>query len=141
MYIRTYSELVTLPTFEQRIEYLALNGNVGDITFGSRRVLNQQFYASNKWKATRRKIILRDNDGNDVLDLAHPDMPIWGRVYIHHLNPITIDDLLKDSQKIYDPENLICVSFDTHNSIHYGFSKPEMINYEPRKPNDTCLWR
>ena len=136
--MRTYSELMGLSSFEERFEYLKLTGLVGEITFGGTRVLSQNFYRSKEWKRIRRDIILRDNG----CDLACPDRPIVGNVLIHHLEPITIDDVKSMSGKIVDPENLICVSMLTHNAIHYG-SIDILPNFEftERKPNDTCPWK
>ena len=117
--IRSYSELITLPTFEERFNYLKLNGVVSEQTFGNYRYLNQEFYHSEDWRRIRRQVILRDSDGNNVLDLATPGYPIPGRVYIHHINPIEVRDI-NDIRKLLDIENLVCVSFDTHQAIHYG---------------------
>lgn len=139
--MRTYSELILLPTFEERIKYLQIGGTVGYQTFGSHRYLNQQLYKDSFWKEIRRKAILRDSDGKFVLDLAHQDYPFDGSVYVHHIEPITIEDILKRRSKVFDLENLICCRFKTHQTIHY--SKEEIDNSAPvvRKPNDTCLWR
>lgn len=135
--IRTYSELMSLPTFEERFEYLKLSAKVGNQTFSGHRYLNQEFYRSPEWKSTRNKIIIRD----DANDLADPNYPIQGRVYIHHLNPLTIEDIQNMSRRIFDPENLVCVSFDTHNAIHY--SDADLLRKAPivRTRNDTCPWR
>lgn len=135
---KTYSELIKIPSFEDRFKYLCLDGNVGEATFGGHRYLNQMLYKSPEWKSTRREVILRDNG----CDLAHEDYEIIGSIYIHHLNPITIDDILNRSPCVFDLENLICTSFKTHNAIHYGtddvaFNK-QLIN---RSKNDTCPWR
>lgn len=136
--IRTYSELIKLSTFKERFEYLKLNANVADVTFGGHRYLNQQLYKTPEWRITRREIILRDNG----FDLAHEDYPIGGKIYIHHLNPITIDDILERRRCVFDLENLISTSFDTHNAIHYGCE--EILSgriLTERKRNDTCPWR
>lgn len=140
--MRRYSELIELPTFEERFEYLRLDGEVGAETFGFDRYLNQAFYHSSEWKAIRRMIILRDNDGDSVLDLAHPDYPIAGQVLIHHLNPVSISDIRTDLKKIIDPEFLVAVSKATHNAIHYGDARLlERVKFVTRTQNDTCPWR
>lgn len=136
--IRTYSELIKLPTFEERFEYLKLSASVADPTFSGHRYLNQQLYKSPEWKLTRREIILRDNG----FDLGHEDYPIGGKIYIHHLNPITIDDILERRRCVFDLENLISSSFNTHNAIHYG-SEEILSSRIPieRTKNDTIPWR
>lgn len=132
---KTYSELIKFCTFKERLEYLSMNGTVCDRTFGGHRYLNQRLYESGEWNRIRRMVILRDNG----CDLALSDYPIGGSIYIHHLDPITIDDILRKSKKVFDMENLVCVSFRTHNSIHYG----SQAVFEPavRMLNDTCLWK
>lgn len=137
MSIKTYSELVRLPTFEERFEYLKLKGSVGKDTFGHDRYLNQVFYTSQEWRRLRDEIIIRDNG----CDLGIEGREIGGKVYIHHLNPLGTNDILTHSEYLVNPEYLICVSFETHNAIHYGD-----INLLPRDPierkrNDTCPWR
>ena len=137
--IKTYSELVLLPSFKERYEYLKLQGEVALPTFAGHRWLNQIFYASADWKNFRRRILVRDNG----CDLAHDDYPIRGRVYIHHLEPITLEDLqLKRIDKLLCEENAVCVSFNTHQAIHYGDEKL-IISGAPivRTPGDTCPWR
>lgn len=136
--MRTYSELITIPTFEERFRYLKLEGHVGEETFGFDRYLNQYFYNTPEWKKVRREVILRDN-GND---LAFEDRPIGGTVYIHHMNPIRRDDIVHRSDSILDPENLVCVSRTTHNAIHYG-DEGLLLQSKPtiRTPNDTCPWK
>jgi hypothetical protein len=136
--IKSYSYLITLPTFEDRYEYLQLNGRVGEDTFGHNRYLNQLFYHSPEWRAFRDQIIIRDNG----CDLAIEDRPILDQIYIHHLNPITVKDIEARRSFLMDPENVVCVSFTTHNAIHYG-DESLLINSQPvrRTPNDTCLWR
>lgn len=133
--MRTYSELVSIPSFEDRIRYLQTLNSVGMYTYGGSRSLNQSFYHSSVWRDIRRKVILRD----DGCDLAHPDYPIAGRIYIHHLNPIDVDDIVNFSEALTDLENLVCVSFDTHQMIHYSKDVPEP--YVERKPGDTVPWR
>ncbi len=137
MIIKTYSELITLNTFEERFEYLRLDGSVGIQTFGFDRYLNQLLYNSPEWKRCRRDIILRDNG----CDLALEGYEIYGRILIHHINPIAIDDITNRSPIIFDPENLISTTHNTHNAIHYG--DEELIIKDPinRTRNDTCPWR
>lgn len=137
MSIRTYSQLIRLPAFEDRFEYLKLKGSVGRDTFGHDRYLNQTFYSSMEWRRLRDEIIIRDNG----CDLGIEGRQIGGKVYIHHLNPLGVNDILTHSEYLVNPEYLICVSFETHNAIHYGD-----INLLPRDPierkrNDTCPWR
>lgn len=134
---KTYSELVTFFSYEERLKYLNLSGTVGYQTFGGHRQLNQILYSSKKWKDTRKEVILRD----DGCDLAHKFYPINGRVYIHHINPITIDDILEERPCVFDLENLICCSFKTHNYIHYGINDLHINEPIIRQKNDTCLWR
>lgn len=135
---KTYSELILLPTFEERYEYLKLDGHVGEDTFGFDRYLNQAFYRSTEWKRIRREIIVRDNG----CDLAHPDREIVGPIYIHHINPISMKDLTDQTDYLRDPENLVCVSYNTHQAIHYGstnlLTPTELVE---RRPNDTCPWK
>ncbi len=136
--IRTYSELVLFPTFEQRFEYLRLDGEVGAETFGFDRYLNQAFYNSVEWKRVRDIVIIRDNG----CDMGVDGYGIGGRVLIHHMNPICVDDIRLATQNLLDPEFLICVSHGTHNAIHYGDSELAS-RYIPaeRTPNDTCPWK
>lgn len=136
--IRTYSELITLPTFNERFAYLKLIGQVGKDTFGLDRYLNQVFYRSPAWKRIRDQIIVRDNG----CDLGIEDCPITGKIIIHHMNPLTVKDILKnDMEYMMNPEYLICVSHSTHNAIHYGDEKHLLQDYTPRSPNDTTPWR
>lgn len=137
MSIRTYSELITIPTFEERFEYLRLKGSVGKDTFGYDRYLNQVLYRSPEWKRLRNQIIIRD----DGCDLACDGYDVYGKVLIHHLNPITVEDVLARSRKVFDPDNLVCVSHNTHNAIHYG--DVDLLATGPiiRTKNDTCPWR
>ena len=137
MSIRTYSELITIPTFEERFEYLQLKGSVGKDTFGYDRYLNQVLYRSPEWKRLRNQIIIRDGG----CDLACDGYDIYDKVLIHHLNPITVEDVLARSRKVFDPDNLVCVSHNTHNAIHYG--DVDLLATGPiiRTKNDTCPWR
>lgn len=135
---RSYAELITIPSFEDRFEYLKIKGNVGEATFGSQRYLNQMLYRNPQWKSIRNKVIIRDNG----CDLAHPDYEINGQAaYIHHINPITIDDIVSENPKIFDMNNLITTTFQTHQAIHYGSRDILLLNPIERKPNDTCPWR
>ena len=134
---RRYSELIKIKKFEDRFNYLSLVGIVGETTFGGHRYLNQMLYQSEKWKSTRREVIYRDNG----CDLAHEDHTIHGSIYIHHLNPITIDDILNERPCVFDLENLICTTFRTHNAIHYGSENLLPKGLVKREKNDTCLWR
>lgn len=135
--MRTYSELIQLPTFEERYEYLKTGSLVGDITFGGGRWLNQALYMSPEWKQFRNEIILRDQ----ACDLAMPDYEIHGRIIVHHLNPITKEDIINRNYCVFNPENVVCVSHSTHNAIHYG--DENQLPQKPiiRRPNDTCPWR
>ena len=137
MSIRTYSELITIPTFEERFEYLQLKGSVGKDTFGYDRYLNQVLYRSPEWKRLRNQIIIRDGG----CDLACDGYDIYGKVLIHHLNPITVEDVLARSRKVFDPDNLVCVTHNTHNAIHYGDSDLLVTGVINQKKNDTCPWR
>ena len=137
MSIRTYSELITIPTFEERFEYLQLKGSVGKDTFGYDRYLNQVLYRSPEWKRLRNQIIIRDGG----CDLACDGYDIYGKVLIHHLNPITVEDVLARSRKVFDPDNLVCVSHNTHNAIHYGDMDLLVAGPIIRTKNDTCPWR
>ena len=135
--IRTYRELLSLTTFEDRFEYLKLGGVVGEALFGFERYLNQNFYRSAEWRRIRRDVIIRDNG----CDLACDGYIIYGAVFIHHMNPISRDDLLKRTDLLLNPDYLISVSFTTHQAIHYG--NTDMLPKGPveRLPNDTCPWR
>lgn len=137
MSIKTYSELITIPTFEERFEYLQLKGSVGKDTFGYDRHLNQVLYRSPEWKRLRNQIIIRDCG----CDLACEGYDIHSKVLIHHLNPITVEDVLARSRKVFDPDNLVCVSHNTHNAIHYGGVDLLVTGPIIRTKNDTCPWR
>lgn len=135
--IRTYSELILLPTFEERFKYLKLNGSVGADTFGFDRYLNQQFYRSEEWKRIRGDVILRDNG----CDLGVDGYQIFGRVLIHHLNPIRKEDIQSLSEFLMNPEYLICTTHRTHNALHYGDESLLTTSPVKRFKNDTCPWR
>lgn len=136
--IRTYSELIKLPTFEDRYEYLKLNGKIGEETFGFDRYINQQLYQrSQKWKSVRDKVIIRDNG----CDLSMEGYEIWGKIIIHHMNPITIEDIERESDFVFNPEYLISTSLNTHNAIHYGDENLLIKAPIERTKYDTCPWR
>lgn len=135
--IRRYSELIRLSTFEERFNYLRLIGEVGKDTFGFDRYLNQLFYKSKEWEKIRNDIILRDNGW----DLGIRDLEIPGRIYIHHINPLTKEDILNKTEYLLNPEYLICTSFDTHQAIHYGNTDRLPRGPIIRTKNDTCPWR
>ena len=138
MITRTYSELIRIPTFEERFEYLKLNGIVGESTFGFDRYLNQSLYHQSKeWKQTRAKVIVRDNG----CDLGIEDRKIGYTIIVHHMNPISVEDIENRNPSIFDPEFLICVSIDTHNAIHFGNSDLLVKLPTERRPGDTCPWR
>lgn len=134
--IRTYEELSKCRTFEERFEYLKLNGQVGSDTFGFDRYLNQKFYKSDRWKRIRDIVILRDNG----CDLGVSGYDIYGKVIIHHMNPLNQDDIVNQTDYLLNPNYLICTSHNTHNAIHYGSSELFQTEVE-RRPNDTCPWR
>ncbi len=135
--IRSYSELITLPTFKERYEYLKLGGKVGEETFGFDRYLNQTFYKSDIWKKVRDKVIIRDLG----CDLAMPGYDIPSRILVHHMNPISLQDIVRQSSVLLDPEFLICTSKRTHDAIHYGDSGLLITEPIERTKNDTCPWR
>lgn len=133
---KTYSELMKLPTYYERLEYLRCHGVIGGETFGNDRYFNQTFYQSPEWKRVRRDCISRDNGR----DLGIEGLEIKGRLYVHHLNPISLEDIVNGDPALIDPENLICCSYETHKEIHYG-SKKSHEEYHERTPNDTCPWK
>lgn len=134
---KSYSELILLDTFAERFEYLKLDGKVSSETFGSHRYLNQALYKSPEWKRIRREVIIRDNG----CDLGIEGYDIYGKALIHHINPITIDDIINRNPIVFDMNNLVTTTTDTHNLIHYG--SDVTISTEPtmRTKNDTCPWR
>ena len=137
MNIRSYSELITFETFEERFNYLKLKGEVGKETFGFDRYLNQIFYKDPEWLRVRDKVIVRDNG----CDLGILDREIYSKILVHHMNPITKEDILSKSKYLLDPEYLICTTKNTHDAIHYSDDSiliKELIN---RTKNDTCPWR
>lgn len=137
MNTKTYSELMKLETFIERYRYLRIGGAIGEETFGFDRYLNQVLYKSDEWKRFRNRIILRDNG----CDLACEGYEIVGKILIHHINPITVEDVIRRDPKIFDEENVIATSLNTHNAIHYG--DEGLLATEPivRRPNDTCPWK
>lgn len=135
--IRTYSELITLPTFEERFRYLKLGGKVGEDTFGFDRYLNQVFYRSAKWKEIRDYVIIRDNG----CDLGMEGHEIHQRILVHHMNPITKEDILRESEFLLDPEYVICTIKNTHDAIHYGDESLLITAPIERRKNDTCPWK
>lgn len=170
--MKSYSEMCQLATFEERLAYLQLHGEVGKDTFGPHRWLNQDFYQSREWRQFRDKIIVRDM-GCDLGCKDHPicdswvpggqvignagvsnasnvgckprekngAVPIRARISIHHINPITKEDVINHSEKLLDPENAVCVSAATHKAIHYGTGQNKKMPDGERKPGDTCPWR
>ena len=137
MIIRTYSELIKLSTFEERFQYLKLDGDVGVEIFGFDRYLNQAFYSSDEWKSIRNQVIIRDNG----CDLGIEGREIYKRIIIHHMNPITKEDLLYRTEYLLNPEYMICTMKNTHDAIHYGDENLLFKDPIERKPNDTCPWR
>ena len=134
--IKTYSDLRRFSTLEERFSYLKIGGSVGASTFGFDRYLNQDFYRSQLWKSTRNLVIARDNG----CDLGIPDNEIHDRVYVHHMNPMTPQDIVDFNDDILNPEYLICVRHNTHNAIHYGDENLLPQRYVDRRPGDTNLW-
>lgn len=134
---KTYSELIAIPTYEDRFRYLQLQGAVGKDTFGYDRYLNQVLYNSQEWKRFRNEIIIRDNG----CDLAFEGYDIHGRILVHHINPITVDDVINRNPLVFDPENVICVTHNTHNAIHYGDESLLITAPIERTRNDTCPWK
>lgn len=137
MSIRTYSELITLPTFEERFKYLQLNGQVGESTFGFDRYMNQVFYRSQKWKSIRDFVIIRDCG----CDLGVEGYDIHGKIIIHHMNPLSMRDIETESDFLLNPDFLICTTHNTHNAIHYGDENLLVTAPIERTKNDTCPWR
>lgn len=137
MRTKSYSELQKLKTFEERFNYLKLSGTVGKETFGYDRILNQMLYKSPKWRRTRDKVIIRDNG----CDLGVEGRNIYGRIIVHHINPITVEDILNERPEVYDPEYLISTSDLTHNAIHYSDENILVKDPVERTKNDTCPWK
>lgn len=137
MIIRSYSELITLPTFEERYEYLKLGGTVGKETFGFNRYLNQKLYRDPKWLSVRDRVIIRDSG----CDLGIQGREIYDKIFVHHMNPITIDDIVNMNPDIFNPEFLISVTKNTHDAIHYSDSNILLKDPIERFQNDTCPWK
>lgn len=135
--IRTYSELITIPTFIDRYEYLRIGGRVGEETFGFDRWINQLFYKDDEWLEVRDYVIVRDCG----CDLAMSDREIKSRILVHHMNPIRKEDILRRTKFLLDPEYLICTMKSTHDAIHYGDASKLSLGPVVRTRNDTCLWR
>lgn len=133
---RTYSEMSRLETFEERFDYLSLNGGVGHSTFGHDRFMNQAFYSSSEWKSVRQQVILRDNG----MDLGVMGYPIFDRPVIHHIVPMTPEDFESRNPMMLDLDNLIMTTHDTHNAIHFGTKALLRETYQERTPGDTILW-
>ena len=134
---KSYREMMKIQDFTERYRYLRLFGSVGKATFGGKRYLNQAFYSSDEWRRVRNEVIIRDNG----CDLAFPGREIQGVIYVHHIEPITYEDLVEMSDKVLDLDNLVCNSSETHEAIHYGDEKLLRPDYVPRRPNDTCPWK
>lgn len=137
MKTRYYSELIQIPTFEERFEYLKIGGAIGAATFGSSRYINQWFYTSRLWRSTRDFVIVRDGG----CDLADPDREIYDQIHIHHMNPIDEEDIAQHSEFLLDPEYLICTTRTTHNAIHFGDASLLFQLPVERRPHDTSPWR
>ena len=138
MSIKTYSKLIQIPSYIERYRYLRLGGKAGEITFGNERYLNQVLYKSPDWRSFRRVIIIRDNG----CDMGMDGYDIQGPILIHHINPITVEDVLERNECVFDPENVISVSKKTHNAIHYG--SEDLLRVDEiveRRPGDTIFWR
>lgn len=135
--VRTYSELITIPTFEERYKYLRLRGRVGEETFGFDRWLNQVFYKSKEWLSVRDYVIIRDNG----CDLATPGREIFGKILVHHMNPIRVEDIVRRSDYLLNPEYLISTMKNTHDAIHYGDQNLLYNNPVERSMYDTCPWK
>lgn len=133
--MRTIEDLLSIEDFYDRFEYCKIGGIVGEETFGFKRYLNQILYNSSDWRRARREVIIRD----DGKDLAHKDYPIYDKIYVHHLNPITVNDILDRDPKVFNPMYLVSCSFDTHQQLHYGSMKRSEIIIRSR--NDTCPWK
>lgn len=133
---RSYHELIKYTTFDERFNYLRIGQSVGLETFGSHRKLNQIFYASKEWKDVRQSVIIRDN----CCDLGIEDRPIFSRATVHHIVPLTIDDIINRNPKCLDPDNLITVSYETHQALTYGGESKKIFSCIERKPNDTAPW-
>lgn len=137
MAIRRYSELIRFHTFEERFKYLMLKGQVGKETFGFDRYINQRFYHSEEWRQVKNRVIARDLGR----DLGIEGYDIYGRIYVHHMNPILVKDIEECSEYLMNPEYLITTTFATHNAIHYGDESFVILSPKERSPNDMCPWK
>ena len=135
--MKTYNECIKFKTFDERFAYLQLHGLVGEETFGYSRYLNQILYRSPEWKSLRQQIVMRDNG----CDLAMDGYEVCGKILIHHINPISLQDIEERNPKVFDMNNLITVSFMTHQAIHYGSKDLLLLDPVERRPNDQCPWR
>lgn len=135
--IRCYNDLIQLKTFEERFQYLKINGKVGEETFGLDRYINQQLYKSQRWRSTRSRIIIRD----DGCDLGIDGRQLDDYIVVHHMNPISLEDIEEERDIVFDPNYLICCSTRTHRAIHFGDENLLIRDPVIRRPNDTCLWR
>lgn len=133
---KSYREMIQYSTFQERYRYLRLFGHVGEDTFGFNRYINQSFYTSSDWRAIRTQVIIRDNG----YDLGCEERPIFGPIHIHHINPVSLEQLENEDPILYDLDNLICTSDITHRAIHYGDETSLVQDYVPRRPGDTKLW-
>ena len=136
METKSYTEMLSFPDYHSRLQYLSMPGSVGELNQEVNRYLNQRFYRSPEWKRIRKEVIIRDNG----FDLACEGLEIFGFPAVHHINPVTLDDVINRDPKLFDLENLVLVSTETHNLIHYGVKRLEEQVYEERKPGDTKLW-
>lgn len=138
MKLLTYSELIRIPDFMERVKYLRIGGRIGESTFGSHRYLNQILYKTKEWRSIRDDVILRDL-GHD-LAMRDDQYEVSGIIVVHHINPITLEDIQNHRPEVFDPEFLVCCSDNTHKAIHYGYELKNLWTYEERKPGDTQLW-
>ena len=145
---RSYLELITIPTFEERFDYLQLKGAVGKETFGYDRYLNQVLYNSREWRRFRDQIIVRDNgcdlacEDHEILSARDKDGKLHRpKIIVHHINPITVEDVLDRNPMVFDPTNVITTTMNTHNAIHYGDETLLVTSPVERSKNDTCPWR
>ena len=135
--IRTYTELLRFSTLEERFEYLKLNGHVGEELFGYARYMNQEFYHGRQWYDAKAEVVIRDRG----YDLGVPGWKIVGNIYVHHMNPVTIEQIESNDPALYDPEFLICCSYNTHQAITWGNKRLLPQAMVVRRPNDTCPWK
>lgn len=139
---KCYNTLMQLQSIQERYAYLRIGGRVGKETFGIERYLNQIFYHSREYDSLRQECLIRDSDGDNILELACPGFPINGRVYLHHIVPITLYDITNKTDLLLDPDNVVCCSKMMHDAIHYGDDRyVQSLLYSPRRPNDTSPWR